>query len=527
MNDLQVEFADETIQTDVIIIGAGPTGLALACQLVRSGIDFVIIEQNQGVTPYSKALGVHARTLEIYEQMGLAQQAIDRGTIAGAARLLTGGKVRAELDLSNLGAGLTAYPYVLFCEQSKNEQLLYEYLQQHSKTVRWQTELVTFSQTEEKVTAQVKTADSQSQTIEAKYLVGCDGPKSPVRHGLGIEFAGSTFDRLFYVADVKIDWNLHHDAFHVCLLKNSLLVFFPLKGENRYRIVGTFPEEFTKDEGEVLYAEIEQRIHEEAGFPLKVRDVEWFSTYRVHSRHVSNFSAGRCFLAGDAAHIHTPVGAQGMNTGIQDGYNLAWKLALVLQGKADETLLETYSQERIENAKHLVETTDRMFQFAAGSNWLFAFLRTQVLPSIAPHVIGIEPVKKLLFPLMSQIGINYRHSALSQHTGDKPFKVKAGDRMPYLLVKGQSIYDKLHQPKFHWLVFADALTDLPTLKKELESQDLELVDFHVIPLDPQVAKAFGTIESFNMLLRPDNYIAFISTEISIDRVKTYLQKLTT
>jgi 2-polyprenyl-6-methoxyphenol hydroxylase-like FAD-dependent oxidoreductase len=524
MNQLEKEFANETIQTDVLIIGAGPTGLALACQLVRSGIDLVIIEKSEGVTPYSKALGVHARTLEIYEQLGLAQQAIDRGTIASTARLLNGGEVRAELDLSNLGAGLTAYPYVLFCEQSKNEQLLYEYLQRNGKTVRWQTELVSFSQTEEKVTAQVKSAGGKSQTIEAKYLVGCDGPKSPVRHALGIQFAGSTFDRLFYVADVQIDWNLHHDAFHVSLLKNSLLVFFPLKGENRYRIVGTFPEEFAKDEGEVLYAEIEHRIHEEAGFELTVRDVEWFSTYRVHSRHVSQFCKGRCFLAGDAAHIHTPVGAQGMNTGIQDGYNLAWKLALVLQGKADESILETYNQERLENATRLVETTDRMFQFAAGSNWLFAFFRTHVLPAIAPYFIGIEPVKKLLFPLISQIGINYRHSALSQHAGDKPFKVKAGDRMPYLLVKGQSIYDKLYQPKFHWLVFADARAEIRDLKTELDLQDLELVDVNILPLDPQVVTAFGSIDSFNVLLRPDNYIAFISTEILLNQVKTYLKR---
>jgi 2-polyprenyl-6-methoxyphenol hydroxylase-like FAD-dependent oxidoreductase len=533
MNELQVKFADETIKTEAIVIGAGPTGLALACQLVRYGIDFIIIDRNEGVTAYSKALGVHARTLEIYEQMGLAQQAIDRGTIASTARLLDGGTVRAELDLSNLGAGLTAYPYVLFCEQSKNEQLLYEYLQQNGKTVRWQTEIESFSQTEEKVTAQVKPADGRFQTIpqsggyaiEAKYLVGCDGPKSPVRHALSIEFTGSTFDRLFYVADVKIDWNLHHDAFHVSLLQNSLLIFFPLKGKNRYRIVGTFPEELATDEGEVLYAQIEQRIYEEAGFELKVRDVEWFSTYRVHSRYVSNFSAGRCFLAGDAAHIHTPVGAQGMNTGIQDGYNLAWKLALVLQGKADATLLETYNQERLENAKRLVETTDRMFHVAAGSNWLLAFFRTQILPTIAPHVIGIEPVKKLLFPLISQIGINYRHSKLSQHPGDKHFKVKAGDRMPYLLVDGQSIYDKLHQPKFHWLVFADAQADVSVLKTELESQDTELVDLNILPLNPQVAKVFGSIDSFNILLRPDNYIAFISTEVSLDRVKTYLQKL--
>jgi 2-polyprenyl-6-methoxyphenol hydroxylase-like FAD-dependent oxidoreductase len=515
-----------TVQTDVMIVGAGPTGLSLACQLVRHSIDFVILEKNEGITPYSKALGVHARTLEIYEQLGLAQQAVEQGAIAGKARLLKGGEVRAELDLSNLGAGLSPYPYVLFFEQSKNEQLLYDYLKRNHKTVRWQTELASFSQTEEKVTAQVKTADGASQRIEAKYLVGCDGPRSPVRHALGLEFAGSTFERVFYVADAQIDWNLPHDAFHVCLLKNSLLVFFPLKGEHRYRIVGTFPEEFSKDEGEVLYAEIERRIQEEAELELNVHDVEWFSTYKVHSRHVGQFSSGRCFLAGDAAHVHTPVGAQGMNTGIQDGYNLAWKLALVLKGKADKTILETYQEERLENAKHLLQTTDRMFEVAAGSDWLLTFLRTDVLPFIAPYVVRLAPVKNFLFPLISQIGIHYRHSSLSQHAGDENFKVKAGDRMPYFLVEGQSIYDKLHQPKFHWLVFSDTHDNFQALKRELENQYAEFIDFNVIPLYPQVAEVFDTNNSFNVLLRPDNYSAFISTAASLNRVKIYLKELT-
>ncbi len=247
MNELQ-DISERSTSTDVVIVGAGPTGLALACQFIRYGIDFVIVDKREGITPYSKALGVHARTLEIYEQLGLAQPAVEQGAIARKARLLKGGEVRGELDLSNLGAGLTAYPYVLFLEQSKNEQLLYDYLKRNGKMVGWQTELVSLSQTEEKVTAQVKAVDGTSQRIEAKYLVGCDGPKSPVRHALGLEFAGSTFERVFYVADAQIDWRLPHDAIQVCLSKNSLLVFFPLQGKNRYRIVGTFPEEFSKDE---------------------------------------------------------------------------------------------------------------------------------------------------------------------------------------------------------------------------------------------------------------------------------------
>jgi hypothetical protein len=216
-----------------------------------------------------------------------------------------------------------------------------------------------------------------------------------------------------------------------------------------------------------------------------------------------------------------------MNTGIQDGYNLAWKLALVLQGKADELILETYNEERLENAKHLLQTTDRAFQVAAGSDWLLTLLRTNVLPLIAPYVVRLDPVKKFLFPLISQIGINYRHSSLTQHAGDEQFKVKAGDRMPYFLVKGQSIYDKLHQPKFHWLIFSDTPGDFQALKAELDSQSAEFVDFNVIPLYPQVAEIIDTNNSFNLLLRPDNYIAFISTETSLNPVKTYLKELTT
>lgn len=513
---------DTTIKTDVVIVGAGPTGLSLATQLIRYGIDFVIVEKNEGVTPFSKAIGVQARTLEIYEQLGLAQKAVERGAIARKARLLAAGEMRAELDLSNIGQGLSAYPYLLLLEQSKNEQLLYEHLQQRGKEVLWKSEFKSLSQTDTGTSAQIVTAAGSSQMIEARYLVGCDGAKSLVRHALGLEFQGSTVERMFFVADVQVDWKFGHDALHACLSKDSLLAFFPLKGDKRYRIVGTFPEEFAKDEGEILYEEIEQRIKEEAKLDLDIHDVDWFSTYKVHTRHVNKFSEGRCFLAGDSAHIHTPAGGQGMNTGIQDGYNLAWKMALVLQGKANEKLLETYNEERLENAKNLTQSTDRMFQFLASSEWFLAFLRTNVLPSIAKYILSLDSVRNFIFPLISQIGINYRHSSLSQHAGDENFTVKAGDRMPYFLVDGQSIYDKLRSSKSHLLVFSAEQNDRRSIKADLESQYAEVVDFHDIPLYPQAAEAFGTDRSFSVLLRPDNYIGFLSTEVSLNAISLYL-----
>lgn len=514
----------KTINTDVVIVGAGPTGLSLACQLARFGIDFIIVEKNESVTPYSKALGVHARTLEIYEQLGLAERATSEGAIAGKVRLLEGGAVVGEVDLSNIGEGLSAYPYMLVLEQSRNEQLLYEYLRGHGKEVAWHTELETFSQSETGVTASVKNSTGASQVIEARYLVGCDGPKSPVRHALGFTFEGSTFERLFYVADVEIDWEFSHDALHGCLARNAVVAFFPMKGENRYRIVGAFPEGF-ESEGEVVYEEIERRIKAEAEIELDITHVNWFSTYKVHTRHVNRFSEGRCFLAGDAAHIHTPAGGQGMNTGIQDAYNLAWKLAYVIKGTAGEGLLDTYNEERLPNAKRLTATTDRMFNLAAGSDWLVNLIRTTIFPPMAKFILSLDTVKARFFPLLSQIGINYRNESLSDHSGDGHFEVKAGDRMPYFLVEGKSIYDQLREPKFHLMTFSDGASDHEATRRAVEGEYAPLVDYHVVPLYPQVAEVFGTKLPFNVLLRPDNYIGFLSEGDGLSRLTVYLNEV--
>jgi 2-polyprenyl-6-methoxyphenol hydroxylase-like FAD-dependent oxidoreductase len=409
-------------------------------------------------------------------------------------------------------------------EQSKTEHLLYEHLQRHEHGVLWNTELQSFSQDPDGVVAQVKTSDEKAQVISAKYLVGCDGPKSLVRHQLGLTFGGSTFERIFYVADTQVDWQMSHDALHVCFSPDSFVVFFPLKGDKRYRIVGVLPEEFNKDEGDILYEEIESRIKSETKLDLDIFNVEWFSTYKVHTRHANKFSAGRGFLAGDSAHVHTPAGAQGMNTGIQDGYNLAWKIALAIRQKADAKLLDTYNEERLENAKRLLQTTDRFFGFAAGTDWVMNFFRLHVLPPLAKHVFSLDVVRKLAFPLVSQIGINYRHSSLSNHAGDEDFDVKAGDRLPYFLVDGKSVYDRLEQAKFHFLVFTSEPNSPGTLKNELESRYAGLVDFNQLFISPEVQEIFGTNKGFSVLLRPDNHIGSISADISPGSVQDYLTR---
>jgi 2-polyprenyl-6-methoxyphenol hydroxylase-like FAD-dependent oxidoreductase len=512
-----------TIETDVIIVGAGPTGLSLACQLVRYGIDFVIIEKKTGVTTHSKALGVQARTMEIYDQLGIAPQALDRGQIAGKIRIVAGGKVRGEVDLSAMGQDLSPYPYLFVLEQNENEQLLYEYLQSHQQAVRWQTELEQFTQDAMGVTAAVKTADGRSETISAKYLVGCDGPRSPVRKALGLSFEGSTLERLFYVVDAQIDWPFSHDAGYACVSKASETLFFPMV-RDRYRIVGTFPEGLDKAEDEILYADIEQCIKDDTKLPLELSNVNWFSVYKVQTRAVNQFSVGRCFVAGDASHIHSPAGGQGMNTGIQDVYNLAWKLAFVIQGNAREKLLATYNEERLPNAQQLLAMTDRAFDVMVGSSWFFSFMRTMVLPLVAKYAIGRDFVGKNIFSAISQIRINYRHSSLSQHNGDAAFRVKAGDRMPYFLVDRERIYDRLRAPKFHLLDFSDKNHPGLDLPQELGNEFDDLIVFKHIPLGPYITEIFGTTQPFKLLLRPDNYIGLIAPEIFSANLKTYMRE---
>jgi 2-polyprenyl-6-methoxyphenol hydroxylase-like FAD-dependent oxidoreductase len=513
------------IKTDVLIVGAGPTGLSLAVQLIRYGIDFVIFDEKEGITNLSKAIVVHARSLEIFDQIGLAQTAVTDGEIVRQAVLMHDGKTSANLDFSGFGGQLSPFPFFLSFEQSKTERLLYEYLQHNGKEVQWQTELENLTQDQEGVRAVLKDINGETQTIGALYLVGCDGASSPTRHLLNLHFAGSTHPRLFYVADVEMEFQADEASAYALFGSEAFGLMFPMQGEKHWRLIGNLPEYNDQTDREVSFEEVETKVKQLAKQPLEIKTLFWFSTYKVHTRHAEKFSVGRCFLAGDAAHVHTPAGGQGMNTGIQDVYNLAWKLAFALKGEGGESLLETYNEERLANAKRLLHTTDQAFDLMVGDHWYTQFLRNNIVPSLASFVMQFSAAKEFLFPLVSQIGLNYRDSSLSQHQPDNKFKVKAGDRMPYFLVDGANIYDKLRDPKFHLIVFANEEHDDEDLKLQLEKEYSNSVDFNIIPLNPRVVEIFDTNRPFKVLLRPDNYIGLLSTELSMSDLKAYLNRL--
>ena len=354
----------ENSKTDVpvLIVGAGPTGLVLALWLTRLGVAVRIIDKTAEAGTTSRALAVQARTLEFYRQVGIAHAVVESGVKVAGVNLWVKGAKAARVPLEDIGKSVTPFPFALVFPQDAHERLLIERLDALGVTVERRTELVRFDQRPDSVRAVIKRPDGSEEICDAAYLAGCDGGHSTVRETLAIGFPGGTYAGLFYVADVEASGPATDFELHVDLDLADLLIVFPMKGKGFVRLVGSVRDEPASGDRELTFDDVSSRAIEH--LKLTIAKVNWFSTYRVHHRVTNSFRKGRAFLLGDAAHIHSPVGGQGMNTGIGDAVNLAWKLAAVLNGQAGDSLLDTYELERIGFARRLVATTDRVFTLA-------------------------------------------------------------------------------------------------------------------------------------------------------------------
>ncbi len=495
-------------KTQVVIVGAGPTGLSMAAQLLRYNIDFIIIEKSENTTPFSKALVVQARTLEIFQELGISEKAVNEGQITTGLNLFYKGKQKAAINISGLGEGLSPFPYALSLEQCETEKLLVDYLSSQKKAVEWKSEFIHFEQNKNNVTVYYRDNLKQLQKIEAAYLVGCDGASSPIRHQMGLSFAGDTVPKIFYVADVILRSDvINKNELFMFMIRKGFVLFFPMEGTGHYRIVGIIPGAIDVDE-QFKFSDIENDIKEHICVSVDFEKLQWFSSYKVHSRKANSFENGRCYLAGDAAHIHTPAGGQGMNTGIQDAYNLAWKIAYAIKKEVNADVLKSYSSERVENAKHLLQTTDRLFDAMSGTNAFWDFLRLHFFAKIIGWVSKSAVLKKNIFPLISQTGITYNNSYLTIKSSIG--NVKAGARMPYFIFSdGQQIFDFICEPVFKFLFFGnnnkDSSNQPPNMKLKIIAKD-----FKEIP-----NSLFGQEENFYILLRPDNHISYIGKDLSI------------
>lgn len=491
----------------VLIVGAGPTGLVLAHWLARRGVRPRLIDKAAEPGTTSRAIALQARTLEFYRQLGLAADAVEHGLQFRAANLWTGGQRVGRAEIGEIGRGFSPYPFLLSFPQDQHERLLIDRLRPLGVEVERGTELLGYQDAGRTVRARVRRPDGSEADLEADYLVGCDGARSTVRHGLGATFHGGTYERTFYVADVELRGPVANQELHIALDEADFLAVFPMKGEGRVRLIGTVKRQ-SEDQPDPTWEDVSpialQRLQ------LTVDRINWFSTYRVHHRVADRFRRGRAFLAGDAAHIHSPAGGQGMNTGIGDAVNLGWKLAEVLRGSASEALLDTYEPERIAFARRLVATTDSAFSFATREGSFARAFRLQIVPRIVPWLLDRAPVRRLLFRTVSQILVRYRHGTLSEGSAGA---VHGGDRLPW--VPGLDNFAPLTSLDWQVHVYGDVA---PELAERCAARALPL---HRFEWGPETARV-GLRRSAMYLLRPDGYVALADPDASAERLERYL-----
>jgi 2-polyprenyl-6-methoxyphenol hydroxylase-like FAD-dependent oxidoreductase len=502
-------------ETDVLVAGAGPTGLVLALWLQRLGVRVRIVDKSAEPGTTSRALVVHARTLELYHQIGIADDVVAQGLKFAAVNLWVSGRKKARVVLGDIGRGLSPYPFMLVFSQDQHERFLIERLRAVGIEIERPTEVVGIAERGDRVAVRLKHSDGSDETCEAAFLAGCDGAHSVVREALNTGFPGGTYQHMFYVADVEASGPTMNEELNLALDDADFLAVFPIKSTGSARLIGTVKQVPDAPGDALEWKDVRRGVIEHLG--IDVKRVNWFSTYHVHHRVAAHFRVGRAFLLGDAAHIHSPVGGQGMNTGIGDAINLAWKLAAVLQGRADDRLLDTFEPERIAFARRLVATTDRAFQLVISGGAIARFVRLRVVPRLLRVVFGIDATRRLMFRTASQTAIEYRGSGLSAGTAGK---VRGGDRLPWVGLdpassSGPDNFRPLTSLEWQVHVYGDASPAISSLCKETGFR------LHAFAWQDSMQSA-GFARNAHYLVRPDGYVGFADGDADAAKLRQYL-----
>lgn len=416
---------------EVLVVGAGPTGLTLAAQLAAGGVPPRVIDRSADRVAESRALAIQPRSLEVLAALGVTDTLVACGNPAVRLRLHAPHRV-VSLPLFDLGLDDTAYPYLLFLSQAETERVLQEHLTAAGVTVERRVELVKLDNIRGAgaVTATLRHPDGREELTSARYVVGCDGAHSTVRQQAGIQFTGGSYPQTFVLADTEAD-GLEPGAAHAFLSEAGVLLFFPLLRPASWRSLAVRPPaDPTPPQAPVELDEVQALADAYTGATVRLHDPVWMTNFQLHHRAAVHYRSGRVFLAGDAAHIHSPAGGQGMNTGIQDAVNLGWKLAHTLHG-ANPALLDTYEPERAPVGARVLRFTDRAFTVATSTNRVVRFARTRLAPALLPLAFRLRAGRAYAFRTISQLGIRYRRSRLSA-AGRRPSRrgLRPGDRLP-------------------------------------------------------------------------------------------------
>lgn len=393
--------------------------------------------------------------------------------------------------------------------QDKHEKLLVERLGSLGILVERKTELLSFEDDGDFVSARLRMPDGSEEICQVRYLTGCDGARSTTRVQLGDKFEGGTYKHVFYVADVETSGFENAGDVHISLDSADFVALLSYSSSGQSRLIGTVKDERAKNAETLKFEDVSRQAIGSLG--LNIDKVNWFSTYRVHHRVATNFRCGLVFLLGDAAHIHSPAGGQGMNTGIMDAINLAWKLAAVLKNKAPDSLLDSYAIERQAFARTLVNTTDRIFSFVSKEGSFAAFIRVHITPIFINIVANIPSGRALMFRLVSQTRMNYRKGPLSE---GRLNKVHGGDRLPWLELSGSDNYQPLSEIGWQMHVYGTAKQDL---KRWCENNHVTLSEFDWQP----DYENKGIASDAAYLLRPDTYVALADAQQSSEAFNKY------
>jgi 2-polyprenyl-6-methoxyphenol hydroxylase-like FAD-dependent oxidoreductase len=533
---------------DVLVVGAGPTGLALAAQLRACGARFRIIDRLRDRTRESRALAVQARSLEVLQALGLGEALVARGRTSTRVALHLDGRAVAHMTLGDIGATDTRFPFILFVSQSETEAVLSEHLDARAVSVERGVELARFEAGDDDVRCVLRHDDGREEHVRAKFLAGCDGAHSAVRAGAGIAFGGGSYPQEFVLGDIEADGALDPGAIN-SFAGPGVAMFFPLGRPTTWRVIAMAAREAGDGEGaakgatpELSLSELQAIVDGPTGGSVRLRDPAWLTRFRLHHRQTANYRAGRVFLAGDAAHVHSPVGAQGMNTGIQDAWNLGWKLAMVTRGLAEPRLLDSYEAERWPVGRFLLRYTDRIFVTftrAIGSGRLAAWVRRVVMRRVLPRVVGSSRSRTAAFRFVSQLGIRYRESpVIVDATPRLRSGPRAGERLPdaRVTIDGEArwLQEAVAGPTMGLLLCGDPASWDAVRVAGLQARFPETLTTHhltrsqlpgvLVDESGNALATLGVTDTAHYLVRPDGYIAFRSGGHDLRGVGEYLER---
>jgi 2-polyprenyl-6-methoxyphenol hydroxylase-like FAD-dependent oxidoreductase len=540
---------------DVLIVGAGPTGLTLACQLRRLGVDFRIIDKNQEPSTTSKAIGLQYRVSEVLTWMGLFDRFLSRGVTGTGVSFYAGGERILHLRLDRLHgmSGRGAFePKSIVLPQSVTESLLIEDLAERGGEVERGTSFVEFTQESDGVVSRVRRPDGGEEVVGSRYLVGCEGPHSAIRKQAGLSFEGKTYPVSYFMADVELDWEVDRGDVRVWIHEDGMFSAIPMPGERRWRLFVESGKKVEEGATEVTLDLVRRLMAERTGDRVtRATSPTWLSEFRISCRMVDRFANGRVFLAGDAAHVHSPTGGQGITTGVQDAYNLAWKLDMVLRGVAPDSLLDTYTEERLPVVRRVLKNTDQTASvFLAHSRARRLFRDHVVLPLLRSRTMQRHLTRRL-----SQLDINYRRSSLSVHQEKALIggvRVHAGDRTPDVVFRDAAtgeettLFERLGRSRPIALFGVDAGLDAgeaggppPRIRRSMEALGCLGIDCSLvlseearrhggetlIDTGAEFRRLYGVGGEFLYLIRPDGYVGLFQRPVDERALQAYAAKL--